>query len=454
MIDESVLDFFINLLTWVAAFLYVIVSIKQKDLRKNVPSIFFFAFGALFMFLKVYSSNLRIVSNIIYAFGILSFFLATVYEEFKMIKQIKIKSKSKKSLIFILFQGLSAIFLLQLQALMVVLNFAIIIMLVHILYVKRTYYYVAYLFFASFAFLTLIFIILDNYDVAGAWELRYINNLISMTIVLVSPIIAYFEIKLRDSYSQILISERKYRRAYEHENFYKNLFTHDVNNIFGIIRGNACLGLIHLDSKEKPFELNLNGALSAIRNAVDRGVKLVTTVRYLSELVDNQNTESQKLELYSILKEALKYTENIFEEKQVSVKINPPDGNINIQASPLMLQVFENLLNNAIKYNTNPVVEITIIMSRVIRNGKRYVKLEFVDNGMGIPDDRKQKIFQKGHHDFKGGKGLGIGLSLILKVIQDSNGKIWVEDKVKGDHSKGSNFVVLLPETINQFKKD
>ncbi len=322
-------------------------------------------------------------------------------------------------------------------------------MLIHIFYQKRTYYYISFIIFAFFSLLTLIFIVLDVYGIPGAWELRYINNLISITLILISPIVAHFESKLRKINTQLVESELKYRRAYEHENFYKDLFTHDVNNIFAIIRGNACLGLIHLDSKEKPFELNLNGALSAIRNAVDRGVKLVNTVRYLSEVVENHEIESVKLELYDTLKEAINNTQNIFEEKRFNVELNPPDDSLEIQSSPVLLQVFENLLNNAIKYNLNSFVEIKISVSRCVRDGKKYIKLEFIDNGLGVPEDKKQKIFQKGHHELKGGKGMGLGLSLILKVIQNSQGHIWVEDRIKGDHTKGSNFIIILPDKLN-----
>ena len=41
---------------------------------------------------------------------------------------------------------------------------------------------------------------------------------------------------------------------------------------------------------------------------------------------------------------------------------------------------------------------------------------------------------------------MGVGLSLVKKIIKKYNGKIWVEDKVKGDYTKGSNFIILIPE--------
>lgn len=75
-----------------------------------------------------------------------------------------------------------------------------------------------------------------------------------------------------------------------------------------------------------------------------------------------------------------------------------------------------------------------------------FVKIEFEDNGIGIQDYRKDKIFLEGYKKLKGAKGMGVGLSLITKIINSYKGKIWVQDRIKGDHSKGSNFIVIIPE--------
>ena len=45
--------------------------------------------------------------------------------------------------------------------------------------------------------------------------------------------------------------------------------------------------------------------------------------------------------------------------------------------------------------------------------------------------------------------GMGLGLSLVKKIIENYHRVIWVEHRIKGDYTKGSNFVILIPEGVN-----
>ena len=65
---------------------------------------------------------------------------------------------------------------------------------------------------------------------------------------------------------------------------------------------------------------------------------------------------------------------------------------------------------------------------------------------MGISDEIKELIFHRGYRKEKNIRGMGLGLSLVKKIIDSYDGQIWVEDKVKGDFNKGSNFVLLIPK--------
>jgi len=54
----------------------------------------------------------------------------------------------------------------------------------------------------------------------------------------------------------------------------------------------------------------------------------------------------------------------------------------------------------------------------------------------------------RGNKEDKYISGMGLGLSLVVKIVDSYNGKIWVEDKIEGDYTKGSNFIILIPEVI------
>lgn len=68
------------------------------------------------------------------------------------------------------------------------------------------------------------------------------------------------------------------------------------------------------------------------------------------------------------------------------------------------------------------------------------------ENLFVLEDARKEEIFLRAYNKDKSISGLGLGLSLVKKIIETYNGQIWVENRIKGDHSKGSNFIILIPE--------
>ena len=69
------------------------------------------------------------------------------------------------------------------------------------------------------------------------------------------------------------------------------------------------------------------------------------------------------------------------------------------------------------------------------------------DNGPGIPDEMKEKIFTKSLRGLTRRTGHGLGLYLVKRIVEDHHGRVWAEDRVPGDHTQGARFVVLLPMT-------
>jgi signal transduction histidine kinase len=98
-----------------------------------------------------------------------------------------------------------------------------------------------------------------------------------------------------------------------------------------------------------------------------------------------------------------------------------------------------NLLENAIKYSPKE----TGIGVRVGKN-LSLARLEVEDNGPGIEDEYKKKVFEKfyrlGNEATKRAKGTGLGLYLTKKIIESLGGSIFIENNKPG----GSTFTVQL----------
>ncbi len=244
---------------------------------------------------------------------------------------------------------------------------------------------------------------------------------------------------------KLIKSEEKYREAYNLADFYKDLFAHDMNNILQNILSSAALCELYLYEPEKLKDMS--NLLKILKDQVKRGANLISNVLKLSQLEETQII-TQSTEVYTILQKAVKFIQDGIQERKLKIKVDIPWKKIHIYANDLLIDVFENILFNAVKYNENPIIEISILLSKIQKEGIKYLKIEFKDNGIGIQDSKKEIIFQRGYKKDISIKGMGLGLSLVKKILTGYNGEIWVEDRVKGDYTKGSNFVILIPEAV------
>ncbi len=236
-------------------------------------------------------------------------------------------------------------------------------------------------------------------------------------------------------------SERKYYNAFERAKLLQSLLAHDMNNILQAIISSVEMSrkLLDMDNKRK-----INEMLSLIERQFDRGRELITKVRKLTELED-QPMPLEKIESCTILEEAINNIQGSFESKEIKIQHNLTNE-CYILANPILLDVFENVLHNAVKHNKNDVIEISVNVTPLREEGMDYLQFEFIDNGVGVSDDLKKLIFQS--HDEIGSetRGLGVGLSLVKKAVELFNGRISVEDRVQGDYRKGAKFIILLPQ--------
>lgn len=112
-------------------------------------------------------------------------------------------------------------------------------------------------------------------------------------------------------------------------------------------------------------------------------------------------------------------------------------------------EVFTNLVLNALEAAPQSIGKLVIHTAAVIRANEKDVagvRIWFADNGPGIPDEYKEKVFEP-LFSTKRGKGTGLGLWVSDRLVHQQHGALWLESSTCGETS-GSCFSVFLP--LNQ----
>ncbi len=106
-------------------------------------------------------------------------------------------------------------------------------------------------------------------------------------------------------------------------------------------------------------------------------------------------------------------------------------------------QVLRNLLSNAVKFS-KPGGRILFATSTVFENDQRFLKVTVKDQGIGLPEDELDAIFDKfiqSSETKTGSGGTGLGLAICRQIISDHDGRIWAENNTDG----GAVFSFTLP---------
>ncbi len=249
-------------------------------------------------------------------------------------------------------------------------------------------------------------------------------------------------IDLIESHLDLIYKNQQLDITAEHEKFYRDLVTHDINNIL-----QGCYSSVEL-LKELLNTISLNKRIREIIDLLEtqfiKANLLVSKSRAIS-LLKNKESKIESIEFCGLLDESIKEISNLYYLKDIEINISSKIEKIHVKANKLVKNVIDNILINAIKHNRQPKVIIDINCEIVESDNGNNFLAAFIDNGIGIADDRKKIIFAGGDPSSIEGKGLGIGLHLVGKIIELYNGEIWVEDKIKGNPSMGSKFIFSLP---------
>ena len=174
----------------------------------------------------------------------------------------------------------------------------------------------------------------------------------------------------------------------------------------------------------------VNRSVSSMRSMID---DLLT---YAS--IGNSSLATHPVKLTNLVQEVLETLKDTLEDANGTVVVRELPVLACDQSK--MMQVFMNLIQNALKYrseNVNPIVTVYAVPSEV----DTIIAIE--DNGMGIPPEHRDRIFKMFQRLAGGGKvgGTGIGLAICKKVTELHGGRIWVD----GNKGPGSTFFISFP---------
>jgi PAS domain S-box-containing protein len=210
-------------------------------------------------------------------------------------------------------------------------------------------------------------------------------------------------------------------------NLYLDILVHDINNANLASLGYGELLTEMLSGKEKEVAGKLIEGVLKSREVI----RNLDTIRHIQE----RKFDFKPINLDNLIKQAIRHCPSASIEYEGCTTL--------VKADELLAEVLTNLIGNSAKFG-GPGVHIVIQVQDYPDN---YVKIAISDEGPGVPDELKSVIFIRFQTGEEKGSGKGLGLFIAKTLIERYGGKIWVEDRIKGDSGSGAAFVFTLPKS-------
>jgi two-component system, sensor histidine kinase len=236
----------------------------------------------------------------------------------------------------------------------------------------------------------------------------------------------------------LLESNRELEAADRRKDEFLAVLGHELRNpLAPLVAG---LALIERGLAAQPIDTQ---RLHRTRETMERQVHYLA--RLVDDLLDVSRIHSGKIELRKetvtltdVIEQAIAAVKPALEQRKHQLVTQLPDQPVTFSADLVRLtQVLANLLNNAIRY-TDDGGKISLTCQCV----DDFVAIHVVDNGRGIPDDLLPKIFDMFVQERTGGGGLGLGLTLVERLVALHGGRVEAHSQGPG---QGARFTVHIP---------
>ena len=223
---------------------------------------------------------------------------------------------------------------------------------------------------------------------------------------------------------------RQFRMQYQQQNFMMAI-THELKTPISV-------AMLNLETLQK-YQLDAEKQKKLIRMTLQETARLDTLINNI--LVSSQLEgggyvfSKEELDFSSLFKDCIRESKTRYPERMFIENIEPE---IEIAGDPLLLQLLiSNLIENAVKYSPKEKP----ITCKLSKSGNDVI-MNIIDEGIGVADSEKTKIFEKfyrtGNESTRKTQGTGLGLYLCSKIAGDHNADISVTNNIPS----GSNFAI------------
>jgi len=214
-----------------------------------------------------------------------------------------------------------------------------------------------------------------------------------------------------------------------------NTVSHDLRSPL-----TAILGYVELLERVGPVNDAQRQFISRVQASVQSITALVNDLLELGRIEAGLDDQKDRIPLDELIRYTMENLTLQIEEKQQSLDMDFPPEVPAVLGNPIRLrQMLDNLIGNAIKY-TPELGEIRI----QVEIQQEQIILRISDSGPGIPPADQPHIFDKFYRASnipKGVGGSGLGLAIVKSIVDNHQGRIWVESIL----GQGSTFTVVLP---------
>lgn len=222
--------------------------------------------------------------------------------------------------------------------------------------------------------------------------------------------------------------------------------SHELRSPLSAIDG-YCDLLIECVDKNYSKEQELKG-LKIIKQATVRLTNFINNILDLAKMKANK-LEVKKTEssIGPIIEEIVALYQPLADQqkKKIYFEINGEVPKVNMDVERIK-QVITNLVSNAMKFTKEDGSVGVKAFPNSAGYGNEYIEVWVQDDGVGIPKQQVDFVFQKFYQvkdgEFKKPKGTGLGLTIVYEMIKLHNGYVWAES----DLGKGTTFKFVLPK--------